>query len=404
MADREFGKVKYIVKDKPVSTSFNSDSASIESWGNYSIQVNVKNTAESGDAITVDAAKKATVDIADLTYTADDAGAAGNDISVEYLDSVKASKIIQDLTYTADAKGSAGNAINITYVTGGAAGSEVVSVSTNDITVTIEDGVSTATQIKAALDGDGSAAALVDISVSGTGTNTQDVQAATNLEGGLGGAAGSEEVVVTGEAIQVYIEDGVSTATQVKTAVDALPAAAALVDVTVTGVGSNAQAVTAETALEDGADSLVSVANDTLTATAHGLSTGVIVQLTTTGTLPTGLALATDYYVIKVDANTIKLASSLNNALAGTAVDITADGTADSTITVTPEDLDVTVELQASLDQSTWIDVQDSLDTNVTAPGSVLFDVADAGYPFVRVKTTVTTGFGYFDIILFAKD
>jgi hypothetical protein len=56
------------------------------------------------------------------------------------------------------------------------------------------------------------------------------------------------------------------------------------------------------------------------------------VQLTTTTTLPSGLSLATDYYVIKVSDTTIKLATSYANAVAGTAIDITDAGTGTHTI------------------------------------------------------------------------
>ena len=55
-------------------------------------------------------------------------------------------------------------------------------------------------------------------------------------------------------------------------------------------------------------------------------------QLTTTTTLPAGLSLATDYYVIKVTDTTIKFATSYANAVAGTAVDITDAGTGTHTI------------------------------------------------------------------------
>jgi len=48
------------------------------------------------------------------------------------------------------------------------------------------------------------------------------------------------------------------------------------------------------------------------------------VQFTTTGTLPTGLATATDYYVIKLTDTTISVATSYANAVAGTAVSITS--------------------------------------------------------------------------------
>lgn len=75
---------------------------------------------------------------------------------------------------------------------------------------------------------------------------------------------------------------------------------------------------------------------NTFTHNAHGLKTGDgPAQWTSTATLPAGLALLTDYWVIIVDANTFKVATSLANALAGTAVDITDQGTALSTHTLT---------------------------------------------------------------------
>lgn len=60
--------------------------------------------------------------------------------------------------------------------------------------------------------------------------------------------------------------------------------------------------------------------------------TGTRVQLTTTTTLPAGLALATDYYVIKIDDSTCKLATSYANAIAGTAINITDAGTGTHTM------------------------------------------------------------------------
>lgn len=50
----------------------------------------------------------------------------------------------------------------------------------------------------------------------------------------------------------------------------------------------------------------------------HGLDTGDSVYLTTTGALPTGLAVNTLYYVTWIDANTFKLATSRANARAST--------------------------------------------------------------------------------------
>lgn len=66
----------------------------------------------------------------------------------------------------------------------------------------------------------------------------------------------------------------------------------------------------------------ITVANQ-IPLTAHGLTAGQLVSLQTTGTLPTGLAILINYYVIVITANIISLATSLKNALAGTATPIT---------------------------------------------------------------------------------
>lgn len=97
---------------------------------------------------------------------------------------VQATLVEQDLTYTADSPGTSGDDITIAYVDGASAGGETVAVSGLDIEVTIQDGVSDADQIKAAVDGDADASALVSVAVSGTGTNAQNAVAATNLTGG----------------------------------------------------------------------------------------------------------------------------------------------------------------------------------------------------------------------------
>lgn len=56
------------------------------------------------------------------------------------------------------------------------------------------------------------------------------------------------------------------------------------------------------------------------TLAAHGMLTGQMVYLTTTGALPTGLAANTNYWVVAVNANTFSLATSEVNAFAGTKI------------------------------------------------------------------------------------
>lgn len=76
----------------------------------------------------------------------------------------------------------------------------------------------------------------------------------------------------------------------------------------------------------------VDVGENALYSPAHGLATGLLVRLTTSGALPTGLAVATDYWLIAVDADHLAFATSLANAQAGTRIDLTAAGSGTTTI------------------------------------------------------------------------
>ncbi len=74
-----------------------------------------------------------------------------------------------------------------------------------------------------------------------------------------------------------------------------------------------------------------------VTATAHGYQTGDgPFRLTESGTLPTGLATGTNYFVIRVDNNTFQLAPDYQNALDGAAVVFTTDGTPPNEIAGVP--------------------------------------------------------------------
>jgi microcystin-dependent protein len=70
-----------------------------------------------------------------------------------------------------------------------------------------------------------------------------------------------------------------------------------------------------------------------VTLSAHGLSTGSCIELTTTGTLPTNLSANTNYYIIYVGEDTFRLATSAANAIAGTAID-TSGGSPSGTHTL----------------------------------------------------------------------
>lgn len=113
-----------------------------------------------------------------------------------------ATLVIQDITLTAATAGVAGNLINLSYTTGATAGSEVVTVSGNAITVQIQSGTSTATQIRAAYDAAGSATALATSSTSGTGSTAQvTVNAAPTTTGEVGVGAENYFVNATATAL-----------------------------------------------------------------------------------------------------------------------------------------------------------------------------------------------------------
>lgn len=77
----------------------------------------------------------------------------------------------------------------------------------------------------------------------------------------------------------------------------------------------------------------VNTSTDVITETSHPYYTGLVGRFTTTGSLPGGLSLATDYYVIKVSANTYAVATSLRNAEAGTKVNLSSVGSGTHTFT-----------------------------------------------------------------------
>lgn len=84
------------------------------------------------------------------------------------------------------------------------------------------------------------------------------------------------------------------------------------------------------------ADDTFTAAGAVLTANAHGLLTGDgPVRVSSDNTLPAGLAAATDYYVVRLDADTFSLATSRANAYAGSVVTTTDAGTGTHTLSDT---------------------------------------------------------------------
>jgi len=141
---------------------------------------------------------------------------------------------------------------------------------------------------------------------------------------------------------------------------------------------------------------------DICTAVAHGFITGLKVRGSTTTTLPAGISLATDYFVIVLSADTFSLATTYALALAGTVVDITDTGT--GTHTLTPTVLaGGSVKLQKSNFVSAGFSDEGSA-TNVTVAATVWLEKDKPGFRYARFYATVTAGSLAITLNIIAKD
>lgn len=91
--------------------------------------------------------------------------------------------------------------------------------------------------------------------------------------------------------------------------------------------GGQVRAVVGDTNKTFNGATAVNLTNNTITIPSHGYSTGdVVIYDKNGGTIVTGLTNYAVYFVIVVNTNTIKLATSAGSAAAGTAVDLTVLG------------------------------------------------------------------------------
>lgn len=101
---------------------------------------------------------------------------------------VKAIKVIQDITLTAVKGGEQGNLFSVEKLNTVLAGSEVVTISGKKISIAIQSGTSTATQVMAALSAASAALATLGVSfaLTGTGSNAQTSLAEAFFASGFG--------------------------------------------------------------------------------------------------------------------------------------------------------------------------------------------------------------------------
>lgn len=94
----------------------------------------------------------------------------------------------------------------------------------------------------------------------------------------------------------------------------------------VTGTGSRTLINTNTFTASSSSGLLLTFTND--------FASGTKVRFTTTTTLPTGLSLATDYWLVRVSSTTARVATSYANYVAGTVVAYTDGGTGTHTLTI----------------------------------------------------------------------
>ena len=214
---------------------------------------------------------------------------------------------------------------------------------------------------------------------------TTAAQVAAAFETAFNALTGFTALVTTDDTAN----DGTMTFTQVVRGVTEDPEVHNADD---SGAGSIQASVT-----NQGVDSEVNVDESEITIPSHGLATGTVGQLTSTGTLPDPLLTATNYYVIDVDANAIKFATSYANAVAGTAITLVDQGSdaAVNTFTATAKSgsLQPQVTNVGSPAESDWINKGSAISlSGGAATTSVEYDRKDIAYSKYRLKYTHTAG------------
>ena len=153
----------------------------------------------------------------------------------------------------------------------------------------------------------------------------------------------------------------------------------------------------------------VIVATNIITEVGHGYETGLKGQFTTTTTLPAGISAVTDYFIIDVGSDTYSIATTRANAIAGTAVNITTQGTGTHTFTpVAADSTSGTVTVKYSVDGNTYaVDAGAGLlntPGTILAAGLTVIDNADGlHYNYVQVVVDVTDSQWVLDIDMSGK-
>jgi len=150
------------------------------------------------------------------------------------------------------------------------------------------------------------------------------------------------------------------------------------------------------------ADTDVNPVLDRITIANHGYKKGLKGQFTTTGSLPGGISAATDYFIIRLDDNTIKVADSLANAEAGTAILINTTGS--GTHTFTPAAFGGgMIGLSTSNNGINYVNLP-SCQVSIDSAGNSMFNIVEPAYQFLKFTFTPSSGAVDLSVILNGYD
>lgn len=198
---------------------------------------------------------------------------------------------------------------------------------------------------------------------------------------------------LTGFTALITTDDTAADGTMILTHVDRGPVA---VPGSLTANDSGPGSIT-NVATNTGVVSAIDVTANSFTKTSHGLFTGQEVKFTVSaGAIPSPLVIGTSYYVIKISDNVFKVATTRANAVAGSPIDITDQGTDGSTLTATTQANAGTLTIEHCIDadvptiSSTWYTLASTNLVTATSPVTSL--VAASPYLWLRATLNVTSG------------
>jgi len=131
--------------------------------------------------------------------------------------------------------------------------------------------------------------------------------------------------------------------------------------------------------------------DDTLTVAASLYLGAQATVSSAGGTLAGGLSGGVTYYAIPVSATAMKLATSLANAQAGTAINLSTDGT--GTQSIIPLGLtSASFQAQCSNDDSIWVNNGNAQNLTASTTTTILQNINNNGCRYVRMYMNMTSG------------